>query len=166
MVKDVNLAARRLGLEPGQPGGATAHVWRNTESGRATKLFFSLPDPVRSRKIFESQVAAFELVQGHPRLVHLTPAYYGRSSVASVVDEGGNDVSANYLSDCAYEMQLLPGPFYKIGDCVGSKNRSEIEAAFRAVGVRFMNDADVMLDRAGEIIKVIDFATEEFEPWA
>lgn len=143
--------------------GCYGVVVKDTGSGRAIKLFFRGEDEAHSRKVYQSEVEAYEIVQLHPRLVELTADFFGRCSVAKVFDEHGADISDRFLLDCGLELELLSGPFPKIGSCFGSTNRNEVERAFNDAGIRHTSDAGVMLDDQRQIIKIIDFATVEYE---
>lgn len=142
--------------------GAYAVVFFNPE-GRATKIFRRRHDvPCEHvKKIFNSEVRAYQIAQCNPKLRSLTPAFFGPVQVQHVVDANGNDISADFYLDLAYQMEKIAGDFVKIGS-LSSENSIAIKQAFLSAGIEYTCDASVVI-QDGNIVKVVDFAIGEYE---
>jgi hypothetical protein len=135
------------------------------DGGRALKLFKRPPsgDEARVRRVFASEVTAFERAASCVEANALAPQFFGVKSVESVLDERGLEISHDFLLDCAYEMEFIAGTFIKLG-ALSLEKSLPVRRLFERCGIRYLSDASVTLSPEGEISRVIDFAIEEFEP--
>lgn len=144
--------------------GAYGTVYFDVENGIATKIFLAKYKFDHSHAVFQSEVGAYELAMANPSVSRLVPKFYGRVEIGSVKDHGGNDISEKYFLPLAYQMELLPGPFYKMSSPL-VRNGNQIQSIFIAAGIYHIIDASASIDESGQVLKVIDFALQEHELW-
>lgn len=134
--------------------------------GMATKVFRKRQDVDRLHveRVFASEVEAYRIAGSSAHLKELVPDFFGPTTVEGVLSSNGCDISGQFYLDLAYRMERIFGHFCKINSVAGA-SRENVKQWFRDAGIRHMNDASVVCE--GEaILKVIDFAVEEFEVWA
>jgi hypothetical protein len=144
--------------------GNYAVVFLDRTRQRATKVFKRRRDASvkHVQDTFASEVAAYGIAATMPSIRAITPHFYGAVSVTSIADKNGALLADKFHLDLAYEMQMVPGPFHKIGS-ISSKIAEPVRSLFWASGIRHMSDASVSLDGNGAVLWVIDFATKEYE---
>lgn len=143
--------------------GAFGLIFVNAKSGRALKVFRRKHEASEDhcRSVFNSEIEAYGLASSSPEVRALVPGFYGVRSGLIVLDQDGNDVSAEFIPDLAYEMEFVAGYFQKMGT-VANPEADRVRQLFRNAGICYLTDASVMLTN-GKITKVIDFAVREFE---
>jgi hypothetical protein len=156
--------------------GCYAKVFRKDDY--AIKVFKRPPEPTehdlhqydiqiainRRKQIFLSEVSAYQTaleIDGMRRYVH---HFRGKCVISRVSDMNNNDISDDFLLDCAYAMTYLPVEWIKYGTNMWNFNTGVMEARklFISNGIGHMNDFSFYLDECGNVAGVIDFAIEEF----
>lgn len=129
--------------------------------GKATKIFRKRLDAPRKHveKVFNSEVTAYKIAQNNKNLRSLIPEFFGCVAVQCVKDHQGNDISSQSYLDLAYRMEKIEGDFVKLGS-LPSKMTKSVCQLFKSAGIHHVCDASVV-NRSGNIEKVIDFATKE-----
>ena len=145
--------------------GAYSIVELNCDTGRATKLFKNSHDISHTNDVFNSEVAAYKTASENPELAELIPKFFGVVSVSNVLTKNSKFDINNFHPELAYQMSLEKGSFMKIGSLHNGEGE-RIKKLFRASGINHMNDASVLVDENIKILKVIDFAMQEYELWA
>lgn len=87
--------------------GAFADVF-SPDGARAYKLFRKIADKELAHAqplIFQSETKAYEIVGQHPELKKYTPVYFGKLSISAILDDAGDDVTANYWPELCYAME-------------------------------------------------------------
>jgi hypothetical protein len=144
--------------------GAYGVIFLNQDAGRIRKIYRRKHDEHHARAVFKAEVDAYIRAESSPDLVSLVPAHFQICTRQQVIDRDGNDVSAEYFAELAFEAEFVNAPFRKIGDIGGDEAR-RIRALFHAAGINHTTDMSVSLTDDGRISKVIDFAIEEHEVW-
>lgn len=136
-----------------------------TSDGRATKVFRHIQEvpEAQVKKVFESEVHAYELAHASDDIGNLIPKFYGRVFVDQVLDTNNSDISGNYYLNFAYQMEHIQGLFVKVGG-IPNPLRMDLIQRFKAVGISYLDDASVVVN-GDRVSCVIDFATEQFEVW-
>jgi hypothetical protein len=83
--------------------------------------------------------------------------------VVEVVDESGVNVSGEYLLDCAYRLQRVPGRDVKVGSLEGTLFRrvdSYLDELYE-LGIRHPYDSSVFVPGLSAGFTVIDIATRD-----
>jgi hypothetical protein len=133
-------------------GGALADIFLDPGRTLAHKLFvgpchrskgYTPDDEQRRRKTFNSECAAYEIIQRNPALTRHVPKFFTRSTVTDVIDEQGQSVRDQYLIDCCYAMEFIGGSAdAKIGACRAAyPHISSAEQAFKHAGVLYIEDS-------------------------
>lgn len=107
--------------------------------------------------VFQSEVDAYEIAMKNEELSKLVPHFYGPVLIGRL--EGAREEVAH---DKAYSMEFIEGDFRKIGT-VNSSEKMRIVKLFRKHGINHVIDSSVIMNEENQIIKVVDFATKEFE---
>ncbi|PDT79783.1 hypothetical protein CO676_31335 [Sinorhizobium sp. BJ1] len=116
------------------------------------------------RAVFKAEADAYIRAASAPALLCLIPAQFQLCTLQQVIDRDGNDVSAEFSADLAFETEFVNATFHKIGNIGGDEARC-IHRLFLAAGIKHTTDMSVSLTADGRIYKVIDFAVEEHEIW-
>jgi hypothetical protein len=114
-----------------------------------------------TKEVFGAETEAYKIASCCEELTALVPAYFGSIQGLKIVDGEGKDVSSEFYPDIAFEAEFVDGFFQKIATVPASESR-RICDFFRKRGIFHMSDSCVCLKDA-KIMKVIDFATKEFE---
>jgi hypothetical protein len=157
--------------------GAFAVVTLSWAEGIARKLFKREPDDAMHfqgrpwgndirRATFQSEVDAYMAAMTSSEVRLLMPEFKGVENISRVLDAAGNDISDRYLLDCCFGMELLPGNFGKLfiygKPIVPEAEVNRVKRTLEEVGIHYLIDASVRLDRSGEKVeKIIDFATRD-----
>jgi hypothetical protein len=150
------------------------------KDGHAIKVFKRPPEPTehdlhqydiqvettRRKKVFLSEVSAYQValeIDGMRRYVH---HFRGKCVISRVLDFNNNDISDDFLLDCAYAMTYLPVNWINFSTNMWNFNAgvTELRNLFIHNGIRHMDDFSLYLDECGNVAGVIDFAIEEFPP--
>lgn len=125
----------------------------------ATKIFrrHTNTSEEHAKKVFYSEVAAYQIAMGNDILKLITPKFYGATSCTSVFDQNNLDISSQYYLNLAYQMEAIDGVFIETG-----VSDPELESIFHKAGIAYTKDCATIM-KNGKIICVIDFATEEHE---
>lgn len=125
----------------------------------ATKIFRRHPtiSEEHTKKVFYSEVAAYQIAMGNDILNLITPKFYGITRCTSVLDQNNADISSKYYLNLAYQMEAIDGIFVETG-----VSDPDIEGIFHNAGIAYTKDYATIM-KNGKIIYVIDFATEEHE---
>ncbi len=117
-------------------------------------------------KIFKTEIDAYESIQNSDLLKKFTPAFFGKITIKKVSD-GEIDISDQFLLDCCYCLEYVPGANQKLGwfdnSCFSTMygiDYSEIEKEFYKLGVNFLIDAQIIYSE--KRLTIIDFATTDF----
>ena len=150
--------------------GEFADVIR-TDDGRVVKLFRrvdafdDLPNPADNetliRVAWDEEAAHYELLQHTPELAVYAPEYFGRCVVAAVVDNGGSSVLSEYVPDCAFELEMVPGQAKKLWD-LPRDVQAQVNAVrdrLQLIGLRQTSDASVFVPGSRAEFTLIDFAS-------
>jgi hypothetical protein len=142
--------------------------------GCAIKVFKKPPapteqdlDPVdndetdRRRKKFKSEVEAYQKAQKIDELLHYTSHFIGERVIARVFDIDNNDVTDHYFLDCAYAMDYLKVKWIKYAPN-SVKSAHVVKNTFKQHGINAMNDFSFYLDGNDNVVRIIDFAIEEY----
>ncbi|ABG60188.1 hypothetical protein [Cytophaga hutchinsonii] len=165
--------------------GAFADVFIDLHSRTAFKLFKSYKHPdlngtgkeeigetktnAYRRKVFDTEIKAYNSIQASSLLKQFTPKYHGTLKV-KVLDNCGKDISFQYLRRCCYKMDFIEGENEKI-DLLDDKiikilekkigfNLDVIKEAFIDMAVIYTSDSSVIYNE--NEFKIIDFATLDF----
>lgn len=144
--------------------GAYGVIFVSRDAGRIRKVYRRKHDEDHARAVFKAEADAYIRAESSPDLVSLVPAHFQICTRQQVIDRDGNDVSAEFFPDLAFEAEFVSALFHKIGDIGGDEAR-RIRALFHAAGINHTTDMSVSLTEDGRISKVIDFAVEEHEVW-
>ncbi len=90
------------------------------------------------------------------------PQFFGTCSNIKIVDGDGNDVTAEFYPELAFEAEFIDGEFQK-NTIVLESERERIFELFRKHGIKHVKDTSVTV-QGGSIAKIIDFALQEFIP--
>ncbi len=165
------------------PGGNYAHVFEL--DGKAYKLFLAGPEilPRQTRdgrkRVFKSQVEAYQLLFRDPWLQNHSATFYGVCTIEDVIGGDGNSLRDDYLLDCCYALELLDlgeidpitGFYMNEAKLVWLKHGhltsyyenhvKDAEARFKMLGIATM-DSSVLFYRDPETFKFIDFEIENY----
>ncbi|WP_097523947.1 hypothetical protein [Sinorhizobium sp. BJ1] len=144
--------------------GAYGVVFVNRDAGRIRKVYRRQQDEAHVRAVFKAEADAYIRAASAPALLCLIPAQFQLCTLQQVIDRDGNDVSAEFSADLAFETEFVNATFHKIGNIGGDEARC-IHRLFLAAGIKHTTDMSVSLTADGRIYKVIDFAVEEHEIW-
>lgn len=131
--------------------GYFSEVFVNFNLGLIIKQFCAKGDDERFRKVCNSEVAAYEIAMQDKVLQNLTPKFYD----SGLDCEFPKGASENYLPSVNYQLEYVQGLFVKDQGLVDQHAKF-----FRDKGINYLADCSVFSDNS--VIKVIDFATEEF----
>jgi quinolinate synthase len=151
--------------ECGYDQGACGLVFFINNKNKAIKVFFNKNEVARTKNVFLSETNAYLKAQKCSKAKLLTPHYYGKVKITRIIDSKGMDISNKYHMNLAYKMSYESGCFSKLG-YAPEKEQLRIKEIFTNIGVNFMQDSSVILSSDKVVIKVIDFAVREYEPWA
>jgi len=128
------------------------------------------------KKVFKTEIKAYDLVQKSSLLKAYTPKYYGVITADKVFDKD-NDVTYQYLTNCCYKMEFIDGcenKLYGLSEMINLLEPVEKKLKFKLVDIiiefqrykiNYINDASVIHN--DKEFKIIDFGTEDsnnFEP--
>lgn len=135
-----------------------------TPDGLATKIFIRRKDASEEhiKKVFESEVNAYNIDRKHEELQKLIPYFYGQVNCSKITDHNGTDISKQFHLNYAYQMEKVEGNFVKIGGCKTEQAKRTINL-FQSAGIFHTSDISVVADNDDNIVCIIDFALEEFE---
>jgi hypothetical protein len=150
--------------------GAFATVVIDSAENRAYKIFKNNRHPDyfgedsfedrRNSLVFESQVAAYNIIKANPILQSHTPNYFGVPFIERVLDHEGADISYQYLLECCYCIQLCVGEERKFGIC----RLPHLESFAKLMSqhrIEFMFDSSVFNPDSERGFLFIDFATHD-----
>ena len=132
---------------------------------KAVKIFFRSHEEKQASNVYESEVEAYRLASINKEASSLIPVFYGEVRVEEVIDIDGCDVSDQYFLNMAYIMSFEAGPYFKF-NTISSTEQARLKMLFEPLGIHYLVDSSVSLSKDGTAIKIIDFATREFELWA
>ncbi|MEH6503790.1 MAG: hypothetical protein V7682_07830 [Cycloclasticus sp.] len=139
--------------------GAYAWVIFDKESNLAVKVFKKRNSTEHARNVFKSEVKAYEIAMRQDEIRSLVPLFHGEVHIDKL-----ENATETFHRDMAYAMSIEQDMFVKIG-VIDSFERTRITELFRKFGINYTKDASVLLNDENEVVKIIDFATEEFELW-
>jgi hypothetical protein len=145
--------------------GAYGVIFVDRVLGRIRKIYRRKADEDHVRDVFKAETDAYRLAEEAADVAPLVPGHFNICSPSqTVVDRDGNDVSAEFIPDLAFEAEYLDGSFLKFGN-IDSAEASRIRELFHKAGIMHTTDMSVCLSSSGQVIKAIDFAVEEHELW-
>ena len=128
------------------------------------------------RKVYKTEIEAYELVEKSSLLKAHTPKFYGTYKIDKVMDDGQN-VTHQYLTDCCYQMEFICGEENKVNsilcnrdllkkleDNIGFKLKHILDE-FQQVGIKYTTDSSAVFNDTE--FKIIDFGivdSGEFQP--
>src|SRR5882672_11520390 len=129
---------------------------------RAIKVFKrrAVDQESHVRQVFQSEVMAYQQALGADKLQDLVSHFIGPVRCAAISDAAGNDISQEFVLDCAYEMRCICGDFKKLGT-LDERIQDETRRLFYAAGIRHVKDCSVVVSD-GRASSVIDFAMQEY----
>ncbi len=116
---------------------------------------------IRIRKKFDSEVQAYRKAREIDELLHYTSHFRDERVIARVFDKDNNDVSDHYSLECAYAMDYLKVEWIKYA-WNSVKSAHVVKNTFKQHGINAMNDFSFYLDSNDNVVRVIDFAIEEY----
>lgn len=146
--------------------GAYGAIFVDDKLRRIRKLYFHRgeDDIAHRRDVFAAEIGAYAVASKHPELSALTPSYFGVCGTQEIVDCANSDVTNEFCDGLAFEAEFVPCEFFKIGDArIPAAEYQRVTTLFRSFGIAHVTDMSVCL-RHEKIHKVIDFATQEYEP--
>lgn len=146
-------------------GGAYGLVAFSEDMKTAIKVFSRSQELEQARNVYESEYTAYELAGKDKEASQLVPEFYGKPDIEKIIDEDGNDITHKYYTDLAFSMSYEEGLFVKFSQ-VNNDERNRVLKIFNSIGIRYLTDCSVLINNSGKVVKVIDFATQEFEVWA
>jgi hypothetical protein len=114
------------------------------------------------RAVWDAECAAYEMLAGRSELARYTPRYFGRLRISDVLNESGESVGEEYLLDCAYRLQRVPGRDVKVGWLQGEAIFPKVDAfldLLNEIGIRHPYDSSVFVPGVETEFTVIDVAT-------
>ncbi len=173
------------------PGGF-ADILIDSNQSRAFKIFRSYDHPALEgtgkedigaeetnqyrRKVFESELEAYNLAQKSEVLLKHTPTFYGQVNFDNVF-MGQQNVTNHYLKGCCFEMEYVPGICVKLENLKYNDQLIQhleqslkfdlktILSEFYKLDIAYVYDSSVIYN--SQTFVVIDFATKdsfEFAP--
>jgi hypothetical protein len=144
--------------------GAFGVVFVDRHQKRIRKVYRVHPyaSPAHCKRVFEAETCAYDVATRTPALQELVPKFFGIRSGQAIVDKQGEDVSAKFLGDLAFEAEFIAYEFLKISS-VPEAERERVTNLFHQHGIRGVVDASVCLSEDGKVTKVIDFAMNDIE---
>ncbi|EPP2133006.1 hypothetical protein ACUNB3_000922 [Vibrio alginolyticus] len=144
--------------------GAYGLVVFNKLDNKAIKIFRKNHTREQAENVFNSECRAYEKAKNNLDVQKLVPKFYGTLSISKIIDRSGKDITQDYFTDLAYEMSFESGSFHKL-NTISRSEISRITTLFNIAGISYVEDASVTLDGNSNVVKVIDFAEQEFEFW-
>ena len=144
--------------------GAYAAVFVDRAQERIRKVFRRRADLTEDhcRRVFQSEVGAYEIASKDRDLASLIPTYYGLVTKQIVVDRNGNELTSDFNKDMAFEAAFVEGEFQKISGA-SSDEWTRVADLFFKRRIFHLTDASISI-QDGKIMKVIDFAVHEIVP--
>lgn len=143
--------------------GAYGHVFFINEKTMAIKVFSKDHNIEQATKVFDAEVDAYKSATKHHDIINFLPKFYGVQKITKIVING-NDETSHFHVSLAYKISFEAGYFQKINSNNVSKlSKNRVISNFHKIGVMHVNDASVTIDNDGNILKIIDFATKEFQ---
>jgi len=139
-----------------------AHAVVFFKDGRAIKVFKRQHGEEYVRNVYKDEVAAYERAKTFDQLRPVVSHFVGPTRCCRITDYRGNDISNEFILDCAYEMERIDGDFVEIGK-LPFESRWRIERLFEGTGINHINDCSAIIDADGSVRHVIDFAIREYE---
>ena len=112
---------------------------------------------------FKSEVLAYQRALCIEELRPYVSHFRGISIISRVYDIDDNDVSDNFLLDCAYAMDHLQGERKECGDIQHQDATETIQSLFKKHGKFAIHDFSFFLDECANVAGIVDFAIEEYE---
>ena len=144
--------------------GAYGVVFVDKEAEKIIKVFIRSKDKDEDhvQKVFNAEVDAYCRAKLSPDVLKIIPGNFMRyEKEVKVVDGLGMDVTSGFYPNFAYSTDYVRGHFFKFSGLQGS-NASNVRALFKSVGIDFTADMSVTVDDSNNILKAVDFATEEY----
>ena len=129
------------------------------ESKYVVKVFFKnggLEGESAVRRVFENEVAAYEIARREPELRGLTPEFMGKVAVRGVIDVYDQGISDKFHLDLAYQMERVTGVECKLSQFSPEDRRRQIEEIFHRHLIHYTNDCSIFTNNG--ICKIIDFS--------
>ncbi|MDH2394923.1 hypothetical protein QDQ39_03805 [Providencia rettgeri] len=131
---------------------------------KAVKIFKKNHTREQAKKVFESEVQAYELIQENEKLRSITPTFFGKVTIdkeESEEDDLSLDLSLNLYFEFAYLMSCEVGTFIKLENIDDRDEYEKIITLFNEHGIKHVKDSSVILND-DKVKMVIDFAMKEF----
>lgn len=130
--------------------------------GRITKVYKWRAEEDHVRAVFKAEADAYGLAVSSPAVTALVPGNFRLCRVQQIIDKDGKDVTGEFFPDLAFETDFVEGYFQKIG-AINSTEALRVRRLFDGAGIHHTIDMSVTLGPDGNVLKAIDFATEEHE---
>ncbi len=146
--------------------GAYGRVFFSVDKKVATKIFFKKKDRAHVEKVFKSECNAYDIAEHHEDAKILIPEYHGEvKENITIINKKGCNISDCFFTEFAYKMSYEHGTFFKFSKEKCGEEYERVKKIFYRIGINYLEDSSVTLGPNGEIKKIIDFATEGFEPY-
>lgn len=112
------------------------------------------------RATWDEECGCYELLASHPELEKYAAKYFGRVSVTEVLDDRGKSVLSDYVPDCAFELEFVPGVAEKI-IYLSEDWRTRVDAVldgFARIGIRRSNDGCAFVPGVRAELTLVDFS--------
>jgi hypothetical protein len=129
------------------------------DSKYVVKVFLVNGRPERRsavRRVFENEVAAYEIARREPDLRELTPDFMGKVTVEGIVDVYGQDISHEFHLDLAYQMERVTGEECKLNSFYPEDERKLIKDLFHRHGIAYTEDCSILTNNRKH--KIVDFS--------
>lgn len=136
--------------------------------GIATKIFRrdGGMDEEHIRRVFKSEVDAYQRVQDFSELRQITPKFFGPVHFGEILENDKNvPLARTLIFSCAYQMEYIKGSFTKLNT---HPKYDDISKLFCKAGIHHLTDASFtepssIYEKNTIGIRVVDFAMEEIE---
>jgi hypothetical protein len=142
--------------------GAYGIIFADRLVGRITKIYKSRAEEDHVRAVFKAEADAYGLAASLPAVTALVPGNFQLCRVRQIIDKDGKNVTEEFFPDLAFETDFVEGYFQKIG-AINSTEALRVRRLFDGAGIHHTIDMSVTLGPDGNVLKAIDFATEEHE---
>ncbi len=117
-------------------------------------------------KVFNPECNAYDIAKHHEDAKILMPEYHGEvKENITIINKKGCNISDCFFTEFAYKMSYEHGIFFKFSQEEYGEEYKRVKKIFSRIGINYLGDSSVTLGPNGKIKKIIDFATERFEPY-
>ena len=144
--------------------GAYGIVIFSMDKNFAYKIYKNDKRKYRVKRTFDSEVDAYKIAMESSELKKYTPEYFGTENITKILSCSGIDITSQFYCNYNLKLSFINGKFEKMHH-MNATNKETVKKLFTDSGIRYLRDASAVINDQGEIFKVVDFATLEFESW-